>query len=353
MPWSTHVVAWLLLAILLAAIFALSDALSGRIVSMPYLGALALLCSALWLLSAPLIWRFTALGQFSTPGSLELPLAHFAVSIVFAVAWTGVFSVPMWWVGPLFLEASPTLAQSFRGASNYFILPSVLFYWLVVGARCAFDLSTRLASEETRRARAEEQLVRWRLDVLRMQMSPHFLFNTLNTVSGLVRTNRGETAVAMIAKLGKVLRGSLEEDGSGFAPVEGELAAIEDFVEIERCRFGDRLDFAVEADPSIVEHSIPRWMLQPLVENAIRHGLEGDPDAGRVRLRIAPDGPWLRIDVEDDGAGLAEDATPGVGLRNTRQRLEDLYADLGRIDLDRLERGTRVTIRIPLERTEP
>ena len=346
-----------LLAVFLTAVFAASDAFARRPVDLPYLFSLGVSCSALWILTAPLIWRFA--GQVPPWPPRVAPVAiHIVASCLYSVAWVAVFALAMHAIHRVGIAPPLSYADAFAGAAYYFLLAEILFYAVVVVARGAFDLAGRLEQEATRRARVEQRLTRARLDVLRMQMRPHFLFNALHSVAGLVRTGESGTALNVLAKLGGVLRASLEEDEEPFAPVESELRTLEGYVDIERCRFGDRLDLVVSADPETLDRPLPRWLLQPLVENAIRHGIESSPDAEHVRLDISEGtggeatgaGPGLRIVVEDDGPGADPVIREGLGLGNTRRRLDELFGDAYRMRIERLEPGTRVSIELPGER---
>lgn len=338
---------WFGLALYLTAIFTLSDSFAGLPVSISYLLALALPCAALWIAAAPLVWRFVGRLPPWPAGSLRAFGIHTIASLAFSTAGVTAFGAALYTIHQTDLRPDLTYTAAFRSAAYYFLLANSLFYWVVLAARLAFDMSARLQHEATRRARLEEQLVRSRLDVLRMQMSPHFLFNTLNSIAGLVRTREGARAVDMIARLGNVLRGSLEESREPFAPVESEVRNLEGFIEIERCRFGDRLDFEVSIAPGAEERMLPRWLLQPLVENAIRHGIESSADAGRVRVRISERQSRTCIVIEDDGVGMPPRPSEGIGLGNTRRRLEELYGSRWEMHIDRLTPGTRLTLLLP------
>jgi LytS/YehU family sensor histidine kinase len=180
-----------------------------------------------------------------------------------------------------------------------------------------------------REAELETQLVQAQLDALRAQLNPHFLFNALNSVAMLVRANARADAVRVLGGLGELLRHVLYGPGAHEVPLRDELAFVERYLAIERVRFGDRLQVATDVEPAALDAAVPNLLLQPLVENAIKHGVARRSEGGRVSLTARVDGGVLRIAVCDEGAAVAPDWTApegrGVGLANTRARLERLY----------------------------
>ncbi len=204
----------------------------------------------------------------------------------------------------------------------------------------------------------EEQkrlLLEARLDALQRQINPHFLFNTLNSIASLVRF-RPEQARELIVKLANILRKMLQEHDA-FVPFRDELDTTEDYLSIEVARFGaEKLMVAKEIDPATLEIPVPSMLLQPLVENSIKHGLEPRIAGGTVTLRSHLEHGRLIIEVEDDGVGIAPGRThtsgvlqgTGIGMRNVRERLEVLYGDAALFDVtSRPGRGTKVTIAFP------
>ncbi|MFW6085154.1 MAG: sensor histidine kinase, partial [Gemmatimonadota bacterium] len=192
------------------------------------------------------------------------------------------------------------------------------------------------------------------LSALEMQLHPHFLFNTLHAISTLMHRDV-EAADRMLARLSDLLRLTLENAGTQEVLLKEELDFLEQYLEIERTRFGDRLMVDVEVDPATLDARIPNLILQPLVENAVRHGVAPRADPGWIGIRAARHDGELRVTIEDDGPGLpeadADGLTPagaGVGLANCRARLEQLYGDRGRLDLRSSPAGgLLVSLRIP------
>lgn len=228
---------------------------------------------------------------------------------------------------------------------------NVIVYGLLVGVGHAVHYA--------RTARAQqEQLARAQLLVLKSQLQPHFLFNALNTVSAYVREDPA-TAERIIERLGRLLRQTLASTDAQEVPLREELAALEPYLEIEEARFADRLCVRRAVEPDVLDAAVPHFVLQPLVENAIRHGIAPRAAAGTVEIAAWREGGALCLQVQDDGVGLPADFTVdrdgGVGLHNTRDRLAQLYGapragDGPGASLDvgpAPGGGTRVRLRIP------
>ncbi len=204
----------------------------------------------------------------------------------------------------------------------------------------------------------EEQkhlLIQARLEALASQINPHFLFNTLNSVSTLIRIDP-EKARTMVMRLSRIMRGRLRNQ-EHFAPLRDELAFIEDYLSIELVRFGDKLRVVKHIDPATLDMLVPSMLLQPLIENSIRHGLSSKVDGGTVTLRTARGNGRLSIEVEDDGVGIPETElakifNKGIGVSNVKERLKVLYNQDYRMLIDSQPgRGTRIEIELPETQT--
>jgi LytS/YehU family sensor histidine kinase len=189
------------------------------------------------------------------------------------------------------------------------------------------------AEEQRGRALAAEATAREaQLQALRYQLQPHFLFNTLNAISSLVVMKQPELANSVIAKLAALLRNTLNLPEAHTVTLRDELAMIEEYLSIEQIRFGSRLAVALDVDSEAYEAQVPLFILQPLVENAIRHGIARCPNGGEIAVRASAIAGRLRIDVENDRTTTEEHSVEtghGVGLPNTRTRLEKLYGEHG------------------------
>ncbi|HYG67665.1 MAG TPA: histidine kinase, partial [Anaeromyxobacteraceae bacterium] len=220
---------------------------------------------------------------------------------------------------------------------------NVSIYWVVLAIGHVGRYRRLSHERQVRAAALERQLVEARLRALEGQLRPHFLFNALHTVASLVRAGVNREAVRVIAQLGDLLRSVLREGGGQEVPLRDELAFAERYLAIERARFGDRLATAIDVSADLLDALVPRFVLQPLVENAVRHGIEPHPGAGRVELRAARDGAILRVEVRDTGAGPgAADGGPGLGLANTRARLDALFGTAAALTLAPAEGGGTV-----------
>jgi two-component system LytT family sensor kinase len=201
-------------------------------------------------------------------------------------------------------------------------------------------------------AELEGRLTEVRLEALRLQLHPHFLFNTLNAISAFVGVEP-ERARRMIAWLGELLRRTLDGGTTAELPLSQELEFLAPYLEIQRIRFGDRLSIEVEVIDGAGVGLIPTLMLQPLVENAVEHGVKRTRDAARVRLSAVRAGDRLRLEIADNGPGPAGGGQ-GVGLANTRARLAGLYGSAHRFELRAVETGgTVVTIEVPFKSAAP
>lgn len=335
-------VVWLALGLLLTGVFMTTDSIAGLRFRPVYLGVLGLGCATLWMVAAPAIW--SCAGRFPLGGShlLGHVALHLVLGVAFSFGLTSVFATGMWGAYELSYDDTYSFEDAFQDAVSYFLLAKILFYALVVVARGAHDQAARTA-------RVQAELSSARLDTLRMQMNPHFLFNALNSVSGLVRTHESEKALRMVARIGDVLRRSLTEERRPEASLEEELDALDEILDIERCRFGERLIVRTEVDEALLEVRIPRLILQPLVENAIRHGIEAVPEAGEIVLRARREAGAIVLEVEDNGPGPGKAPVEGIGLGNTRSRLKTLFGERATMVVSAApDRGTRVTIRLPL-----
>jgi two-component system, LytTR family, sensor kinase len=205
-----------------------------------------------------------------------------------------------------------------------------------------------LAAQRQRLARAEELAHRARLHALRLQLNPHFLFNTLNAISTLVSESRALEANRMLSRLSDFLRATLDRTEKDEIPLADEIDFACQYLEIEETRFGDRLRIDVTVAPGTESALVPPMILQPLVENAVRHAIGLRESGGGISIVASREDDWLTLGVHDDGPGLSGEIGAGVGLSNTRQRLAELYGTSAELTLARSERGgLSASIRLP------
>lgn len=278
-------------------------------------------------------------------------LVHLALSVPVTVAYVYVLAAmnALFGLGTWQATYDPrTLVSALRGM----ILWSWLVYWVILGAWQAFQYYERYLSSELRMERLERRFTEARLNALRMQLDPHFLFNALNTISAQVERDP-RMARAMIERLGDLLRRSLELRDKEQIPLAEEFAFLDHYLAIQRIRFGHRLTLRIDMEPGIGHALVPCLLLQPLVENAIRHGVSPRASGGTVTVSAASEDRRLRIRVEDDGLGLPPEWTlessAGVGLSLTRDRVRGLYPGVGELVVrPRPNGGTDAIVTVPL-----
>lgn len=230
-----------------------------------------------------------------------------------------------------------------------------IIYWMILGAWLARQYQERFRRSELQRERTERLSTQAQLRSLRLQIDPHFLFNALNAISSEVEADPA-SARNMIEHLGNLLRMSLETNDRQLVPLDEELAFLDHYLSIQRIRFGDRLRFELAIDEDVRHVLVPSMTIQPLVENSIRHGLSQRAKGGLVRVAARhANGRQIRITVEDDGAGLPADWSPGksqgLGLSITAQRLAVLYPRQDSVFEIRRRTGggTEVELRLPIQ----
>jgi two-component system LytT family sensor kinase len=228
----------------------------------------------------------------------------------------------------------------------------VVVYLSIAGIAHAIRYFLEATDREIQLARVSEQLASTRLAALQAQLNPHFLFNSLNTIAVLVRDGDSRTATRVIEQLSEVLRSTLGRTQANEVTLDDEIALVRQYLAVEQARFSDRLRPEIDIDPATLSAAVPRFALQHLVENALRHGIAKRTDAGRVVVTARRDGDLLDLSVTDDGAGITAAAadSEGHGLENTRERLRTLYggrASLAVTVTGAPGRGTVARLRIP------
>jgi LytS/YehU family sensor histidine kinase len=246
------------------------------------------------------------------------------------------------------LHVFPTIMTSIGTAFGFLMVigfhQGLIMYWAILGVQYAFGWYRRYEEGrrealrlELRSSELEKALVKAHLSTLKMQLHPHFLFNTLNTIMVLVRQGKAAAAEEMLARLGDLLRSVLEDVEAQEVPFSRELEYLQLYLAIEQVRFQDRLRVEIAVDPETLDAAVPYMALQPIVENAIRHGIGRRSAAGSIAISSLCEDGRLEIRVEDDGPGLAAaSGAPGcgIGLANTRERLRQLYGDTARLTVE-------------------
>jgi len=237
------------------------------------------------------------------------------------------------------------MLQAFQFAFPLDFHVGIAVYWLIVLLRQNSDAEQRVAH-------LQAELTQAQLQALKMQLHPHFLFNTLNSISSYLRIDV-EIADEMIGQLGDFLRMTLQNPGTEEIVLEKELEFLKRYLGIEQLRFQDRLDAQFEIDPDTLSALVPNLILQPVVENAVRHGISARSGKGTIRIAAKRQNGQLQILIYDNGPGLPSEITEGIGIAATRDRLRRMYGMEGHLDLaNQPEGGAVVTLGIPFHVSE-
>ena len=339
---------------LLGCVFALPDVSAGGDWRRSLLLSLTLWWS--WAIVTPVILWADRQMPISTKQLVRRVLAHFLPSLVLTCMYVYLLGSMRAALG--INEWNKVLSFTFLVDSlRGLFLWNWLNYWLILGAWQAYRYYDHYIASELRLERLEKSFSEARLNALRMQLDPHFLFNALNTISSQVERDP-KLARGMIEHLGDLLRLSLASKDRQEVSLSEEIAFLEHYLAIQKIRFGDHLRIETQIAPEVKYASVPCLFVQPLVENAIRHGISRRASGGTILISAHRDGKRLGIRVLDDGIGLPKGWTlensAGVGLSVTRQRVAALYPD-GETDFKgkrRASGGTEVEISLPLRWTE-
>lgn len=303
--------------------------------------------AVMWALMAPMILllrRRLPLGAGNWVGGVTF---HFAMSfVVMATYYLGRMGAYHLLYGEPFGNFWMAARDGFYGRN----IIDMAYYWAVLAFGYSLEIYQRYKNEELRNAQLEARLVETELKALREQLRPHFLFNTMNTIAVLVREGHNDAAVTLIARLSSLLRLSLDPTRVHEVTLRQEMEFLDLYIEIQRARFSDRLQVQIEIEPAAMEARIPHLILQPLVENAILHGIAPKAGPGLVQLSGRIDNGRLHLAVVDDGPGFdpkKDSGKEGIGLANTRERLAKIYGTNGQLTL-RSEPGHGVSVEIVL-----
>ena len=230
---------------------------------------------------------------------------------------------------------------------------ALMTYSAIVGVSYALGYYRESQARALKAAQLETRLVEARLRTLEAELHPHFLFNTLHAISTLVHSNP-DAADRMISRLSDLLRITFGRSGAARVPLQEEIEFLQKYLDIEQTRFQDRLAVTYDVDAETLDAEVPRLILQPLVENAIKHGVSKRIGPGTIRIASGRDGDVLWLEVQDNGAGLSggprDKGLGGVGLSNTRARLECLYGEAQSLELSEGAEGLAVRMRLPFQR---
>src|SRR5271157_994777 len=344
--WLIAFVLWTLLAFLSAAGAHVYMSSMGTPVTWTQLIAWNMTVALVWSLLTPIVYELARRYAFDRASwKLSLPI-HIVASVVLAfvgaVAMVAINPLVTWTKEPSVPFFAHVLSRTFMDIQRY---------WYVVLITQAIAFYGKYQERQLLSSQLEAQLARAQLEVLKIQLEPHFLFNTLNSIAALARYD-GEAAERMTLQLADLLRMSLDGVGVQEVPLHQELMFLQKYIDIQQTRFRDRLQVEIDIDPGTMDTLVPNLILQPLVENAIRHGIGPRRSPGLIRIATWRDHDDVWMEIRDNGTGLTSGRggmpPEGVGLRNTRGRLQQLYnEDHAMVLEDAPGGGCTVKIRVP------
>lgn len=303
----------------------------------------------LWALFTPAIIWLSQKFRFERQGLWRAILVHVPTVVVFSLTHIVTMAVVQWWFARQQGRRFDLWAEAQRSALLNFDW-EMMTYWTIVGLSHAILYYRESRHRALRSAQLETKLVEAQLKALQQQLQPHFLFNTLHAISTLMHRDV-EAADRTLMRLSDLLRMTLENLGQQEIPLQAELDFLTKYLQIEQTRFADRLVVRFDVAPETLDTLVPNLILQPLVENAIKHGVARKSGPGHIDISARREGDKLRMEVRDDGLGLSEDALTalqkGIGVSTTRARLQHLFGADYRFEFHRQPSGLAVVIAIP------
>jgi len=305
----------------------------------------------LWGAATPgIIWSAERLPIERKRWRTRLPI-HLALAIAFIVALNLAAPTIVWVVRG---RSSPLGAVMRHGVTELAVVGhlALIVYAFILGAGHYLHTLDVRREEQLRAERLRADLASAQLRALTLQLQPHFLFNALNAVGALILTERNHEAFEVVGRLGELLRALLAVERREEVSLREELELVESYIGIEQARLGNRLDVRWDVAPDVASAQVPPMLLQPLVENAIRHGVSRSPAGGRLTIAARREDTRLALEVRDDGPGPSvssarAESGSGLGLENTRQRLTHLYGDASRLELVRDGDWTCLVVELP------
>lgn len=337
---------WTAVGLLITALFFLTDWLVAGQPSR-FLLAYGLVCAYLWGLGLPLIRQlheFLLRQQFKS--WLQFVI-HLIMAVTFGLCHAYLFSLFHQHLMTSFDHAI-TYQQALRSYGAYIFLPDVMFYGFAVVQYQARLLDQQVQAREMQNAELQKEMITMRLHHLHNQLQPHFLFNTLNGITGLVRSGENKQATEMVVALSGLLRRALKLSDQTVQMLGEELAFVQSYLDIEMMRMGARLKVSMRVPQELQQLLVPVLLLQPLIENAILHGIEPVREGGTLDLEANLNEGHLRICIHNTGKTLVENWQAGVGLGNLRQRLHYLYGSDFALELKAQPDGTLVEVSLPV-----
>jgi two-component system, LytTR family, sensor kinase len=302
-----------------------------------------------WVAAAPLVIRLAQqhpLFRRSFLGALARHLAMWLTIAVAAALWN---AATQNWLNPYAPDiTSPGFVPLARMKFSDQLVATLLLYGVIVVVGWMLESRAKLARQQMEASQLNEQLAKAQLSALRQQIEPHFLFNSLNSIAGLVREGANDRAVSMIARLSDLLRHTLQTTHRQQVELGEELEVVSKYLEIEKTRFAERLRVEVDVPSDLLHARVPSLILQPLVENAVKHGIAKRVQGGTITITAAQSNGKLTLCVSNDGPAFAANwEKKGIGLQNVRDRLATLYGDAGELLVGNEPGGAQVRMRFP------
>lgn len=303
----------------------------------------------------PILWLTRKFNFESKPFYFRDFLIHVVLGVFFSIVHFTGSALIFWLLDPALRERFPALLPFLQSSFPGSFFHNLIIYALIVVAVQGYLSRVRYAEEEKINAQLRSELVQARLQALKMQIQPHFLFNTLNSISSLVLTNPPQ-AHLMIAQLGDFLRLTLDYTEDQMVPLAEELRFLRSYLEIEQIRFSDRLKVNFDVEPEVLTIMVPHLVLQPIVENSIKHAVSQRRSGGIIEISADKFEDKLQIQIKDNGhdseakvMNLKKDESSGTGLANVQNRLKHFYGNDSGFEMRNSEKGgTTVTLLIPL-----
>ncbi|MGD9560898.1 MAG: sensor histidine kinase [Pyrinomonadaceae bacterium] len=354
--WTLGFVVWTLVGLSFASRSAITAYQTGSSIGWHVLFSQYLIDFYVIGLASPVIFWLCRRYPIERGRMIARFFAHLVFSILFTTVVYPMCLVAIWYIGYPDLSQTPTLWDWLRDSFllPHFIHQVLISYWATLGVAHAFEYSRRVQREKTQTAELASQLAQAQLAALKMQIHPHFLFNTLNSITALLHKDP-DAAEQMIARLSEFLRMTLKGSNASAVTLEEEIRFLKNYLEIEKIRFRDRLLIDIRVDPAVLEARVPNLILQPIVENAFRHGLSKQCDRGKLTIDAKGYSDRLVIEIADNGPGIAlqnggsSERKEGVGLSNTRARLKEFFDGDFQFEIGNLpgSKGTMVRLVVP------
>lgn len=304
-----------------------------------------------WLLATPLVIRLARRYPIVRGISVQTVCLHLAAFTAITVVNETWYTVLQMAFNPYGNRKWPTFVNTWTVSLIFQVLTFVIAYALIVAVTFVVDARENVARQVAETARLNEELSKAQLAALRRQIEPHFMYNALNSIAGLVRDHMNDAAVGMIVGLSEFLRRSAEDSHRSQVALQEEVEYLQRYLDIQRVRFGERLRVSVDIPTELLGALVPNLLLQPLVENAIKHGIAKRVAGGTVRVAGVRHGNHLRLSVYNDGSNLPMDwqaTQTGVGLRNLRTRLRILHGEESELQLKHANPGgVEVVVTLP------